>query len=197
MEIEVNHVLDAKGLACPMPIVKAKKAIDGLEPGQVIEVQATDKGSKADMQAWARSTGHQYLGTSEEGEILKHYLRKVKPEEEKEQRNFPYTADLEELQRKMTDDQKITILDVREPAEYAFEHIPGALSVPLGKLDKHISEINQEDEIYVICRTGNRSDFAAQRLTEHGFKNVKNVIPGMIEWEGPVQKQESHNGDSE
>jgi len=49
--IQVDMTIDAKGLSCPMPIVKAKKAIHKLQPGQVLEVQATDKGSKADMKS--------------------------------------------------------------------------------------------------------------------------------------------------
>ena len=57
--IRVDMTVDAKGLSCPMPIVKTKKAINDLQPGQVLEVQATDKGSKADIKAWAESTGHQ------------------------------------------------------------------------------------------------------------------------------------------
>jgi len=74
--IKIDLLVDAKGLACPMPIVRTKKAMNEIENGQVIEVQATDKGSKADIQAWAKSSGHQYLGTLKDGEILKHYLRK-------------------------------------------------------------------------------------------------------------------------
>lgn len=58
--------------------------MNNLEAGQVLEVQATDKGSKADMKAWAESTGHHYLGTMEEGEVLKHYLRKSSNEESNE-----------------------------------------------------------------------------------------------------------------
>lgn len=73
--MKANVILDAKGLACPMPIVKTKKAMKDLEAGQVLKVQTTDKGSKADIKAWAGSTGHQYLSTLEEGEVLKHYLR--------------------------------------------------------------------------------------------------------------------------
>ena len=60
--MEANLILDAKGLACPMPIVKTKKAMNNLQAGEVLEVQATDKGSKADIKAWAESTGHQYIG---------------------------------------------------------------------------------------------------------------------------------------
>lgn len=60
--IKANAKLDTKGFACPMPIVKTKKTMNNLEAGQVLEVQATDKGSKADIKAWAESMGHQYLG---------------------------------------------------------------------------------------------------------------------------------------
>lgn len=47
--MKVTKVLDAKGLACPMPIVKTKKAMNELETGQVLEIHATDKGAKNDL----------------------------------------------------------------------------------------------------------------------------------------------------
>lgn len=189
MDIKVNHVLDAKSLACPMPIIKTKKAIGELEPGQVMEVQATDKGSTADIQAWAKSTGHQYLGTVEDGDVLKHYLRKTTPDEEKEEIRHPHTIDLESLQAKLEGNEKITILDVREPAEYAFGHIPGSKHIPLGELEEQFEELEKEKDIYVICRTGNRSDLASRQLADKGFKKVVNVVPGMSEWTGPIEKQ--------
>lgn len=188
MAIEVNKVLDAKGLACPMPIVRTKKAIGELEPGQVMEVQATDKGSTADIQAWARSTGHQYIGTVNEEDVLKHYLRKATAAEEKEETKHSQVVDLETLQAKIDGDEKITILDVREPAEYAFGHIPGAKHIPLGELEERFEELEKQDDLYIICRTGNRSDLAAQTLTEKGFSKVTNVNPGMSSWEGSVEK---------
>lgn len=188
MAIEVNKVLDAKGLACPMPIVRTKKAIGELEPGQVMEVQATDKGSTTDIQAWARSTGHQYIGTVEDGDVLKHYLRKSTPEEEKEEKKHPHVIDLAALQAKIDGDETITILDVRESAEYAFGHIPGAKHIPLGELEERFEELEKNDAIYVVCRSGNRSDLAAQSLAEKGFTKVTNVNPGMSSWEGPVEK---------
>ena len=80
--VKTNSTVDAKGLACPMPIVRTKKAINTLNPGEVLEVLATDKGSRADIQAWSKSSGHQYLGTIEEGEVLKHYIRKAGSNEE-------------------------------------------------------------------------------------------------------------------
>ena len=54
MSIKADVQLDAKGLACPMPIVKTKKAMNDLVDGQILEVIATDKGSKADLAAWAK-----------------------------------------------------------------------------------------------------------------------------------------------
>jgi rhodanese-related sulfurtransferase/TusA-related sulfurtransferase len=183
--IKSDYVVDAKGLACPMPIVRTKKAMKDLEPGKVIEVQATDKGSTADLAAWAKSTGHDYLGTAEDGDVLKHYLRKASGEE-KEEKKHPNVVNNEELQSKL--DENIVVLDVREEAEYAFNHISGAKSIPLGELESHLNELNKEDNIYVICRTGNRSDLAAQKLTEAGYKNVFNVVPGMSEWQGKTEK---------
>ena len=62
MTIHVDLVVDARGLSCPMPIVRTKKAMEQLQPGQVLEVRATDKESLADIQGWMKNTGHQYKG---------------------------------------------------------------------------------------------------------------------------------------
>lgn len=185
-DIKVNVILDAKGLACPMPIVKTKKAMNGLEAGQVLEVLATDKGSKADLKAWAGSTGHQYLGTLEEGEVLKHYLRKSSGVDTVE-RKHPNVVSNEELDQKLKETNELVIVDVRESAEYAFDHIPNAISIPLDELESRLNELNKEDALFVICRTGNRSDLASQKLAENGFANVMNVVPGMSQWTGETK----------
>ncbi|MDZ5471271.1 sulfurtransferase TusA family protein [Bacillus sp. 31A1R] len=181
--IKANVMIDAKGLACPMPIVKTKKAMNVLGAGLVLEVQATDKGSKADLQAWAKSSGHQYLGTIEEGDVLKHYLRKSSGDETIEKKH-PHVIQNSELEGKLQSD-KLVILDVRESAEYAFGHIPNAVSIPLGELEERMGELSQDTEVYVVCRTGNRSDLAAQKLAEKGFKAF-NVVPGMSQWTGKL-----------
>lgn len=181
--MKANVVLDAKGLACPMPIVKTKKTMSGLEAGQILEVQATDKGSKADIKAWSESTGHHYLGTLEDGEVLKHYIRKSSGEESIE-RKHPKIINNDELEKKLEASENITVLDVRETAEYAFNHIPNSISIPLGELEQRLGELDKEKEIFVVCRTGNRSDLAAQKLAEKGFTKVINVIPGMSQWTG-------------
>ena len=69
-------VLDATGLACPMPIVKTKKAIGELDSGQVLEVHTTDKGAKNDLTAWARSGGHEIVKSEEENGVLKFWIQK-------------------------------------------------------------------------------------------------------------------------
>lgn len=182
---KTDLTLDAKGLACPMPIVKTKKAMKDLEAGQVLEVLTTDKGSKADLKAWAGSSGHQYLGTVEDGDVLKHYLRKSSSEETIE-RKYPNVSSNTELEQKL-EAGNIIVLDVREAAEYAFDHIPNAISIPLGELEVRLNELNKKDEIYVVCRTGSRSDFAAQKLADNGFSNVMNVVPGMSRWSGKTE----------
>ncbi|WP_144463496.1 sulfurtransferase TusA family protein [Siminovitchia fortis] len=75
--MEVTKLLDAKGLACPMPIVRAKKAINELESGQILEIHATDKGSKSDLTAWAKSTGNEMLKDEEENGVFKFWIKKA------------------------------------------------------------------------------------------------------------------------
>jgi tRNA 2-thiouridine synthesizing protein A len=68
---------DASGLACPMPIVKTKKALNDMAPGQVLRVIATDSGSVSDMAAFAEQTGHALLQSGEEGGKYVFFLRKA------------------------------------------------------------------------------------------------------------------------
>ena len=189
MTIQVDHILDAKGLACPMPIVKTKQKMEKLLPGHVLEVQATDKGSIADIQSWAARTGHAYLGTLTNEDVIHHYLQKANPSEVKLEQQYPITLTNDELQAKLEQaDNNVILIDVREPAEFAFGHFPGELSIPLGMLKENIETLDYSSSIYVICRTGNRSDAAAQLLTANGLKKVTNIIPGMSEWTGPVTR---------
>lgn len=186
MSLKADVLLDAKGLACPMPIVKTKKAMADLEDGQIIEVSATDRGSKADIAAWAETVGHQYIGTIEENDVLKHYIRKGSNDTIIE-RTHDKVLQNEDLLSKVAEGE--ILLDVREVVEYAFGHIEGAMSIPLGDLEKRMSQLDKNTPIYVICRSGQRSDLAAQKLSMNGFKNVWNVIPGMSAWKGNVIKE--------
>jgi len=62
MNITPDQTLDASGLACPMPIIKTKKAVDGLKVGEILKLIATDPGSVSDVAAWTQKTGQELLG---------------------------------------------------------------------------------------------------------------------------------------
>ncbi|MEH6937133.1 sulfurtransferase TusA family protein [Bacillus sp. JJ664] len=75
--MESTKVLDAKGLACPMPIVKTKKEINELKSGEVLEIHVTDKGAKNDLTAWSKSSGHELIKHEVvDDHILKFWIRK-------------------------------------------------------------------------------------------------------------------------
>lgn len=71
-----DHILDVTGLACPMPIIRTKKKMNDLAEGQVLGIHATDKGAKADLAAWAKSSGHELITQTDEGHVLKFWVRK-------------------------------------------------------------------------------------------------------------------------
>ena len=64
---DVDQELDARGLNCPLPILRTKKAINGLESGQVLRIIATDPGSVKDFEAFAKQTGNELMDSSESG----------------------------------------------------------------------------------------------------------------------------------
>ncbi|PHS27617.1 MAG: SirA family protein [Robiginitomaculum sp.] len=72
-----DEVLDAKGLNCPLPILKAKKALTGLENGKILEVLSTDPGSVADFQAFCRATGNELVEHNIDGEIYRFLIKRV------------------------------------------------------------------------------------------------------------------------
>lgn len=72
-----NLQLDAKGLSCPMPIVKTKKAIDTLASGGILEVQVTDKGALTDIPAWAKASGHTILDKFEDAGVITFFIQKA------------------------------------------------------------------------------------------------------------------------
>ena len=63
----IDKELDASGLNCPLPILRAKKTLNGMESGQILRVTATDPGSIKDFDAFAKQTGNELLESSEEG----------------------------------------------------------------------------------------------------------------------------------
>ena len=75
--MNADQQLDAQGLNCPLPILKAKKALKGMDSGQVLEIVATDPGSVADFQAFCRTTGNEELDSSEADGIYTFYIKKT------------------------------------------------------------------------------------------------------------------------
>ena len=74
--MNIDKELDTRGLNCPLPILKAKKALSGMSTGQLLRVVSTDAGSVRDFQAFAKQTGNELVESSEEGDVLKFYVRK-------------------------------------------------------------------------------------------------------------------------
>ena len=74
--MDVQKEIDTRGLNCPLPILKAKKALADLQTGDVLKVLATDPGSVRDFQAFARQTGNELVEQSTVGDDFIHYLRR-------------------------------------------------------------------------------------------------------------------------
>lgn len=72
-----DRTLDAKGLLCPMPIVKLSKLVKEMTSGQVVLMEATDPGSVPDVTAWAKQTGHPLLAQDQVGNTMRFWIRKA------------------------------------------------------------------------------------------------------------------------
>lgn len=71
-----DDVLDCTGMACPLPVVKTAQAIKKIEPGQVLELLATDPGVEPDMKAWTTRTGNELLGIRSDGGVFRVLIRR-------------------------------------------------------------------------------------------------------------------------
>ncbi len=95
------------------------------------------------------------------------------------------TITVEDLKAKLDAGEKINLLDVREPHEHAAFNIGGQL-FPLGLVQSlQLDEIEhlKNEEVFVYCRSGNRSSQACLMLEPYGFTNVINVVGGMLAWQ--------------
>jgi tRNA 2-thiouridine synthesizing protein A len=72
-----QETVDARGLSCPMPIVKTATLFRGLSAGTLVEVLATDPGSVKDFEAWTRSTGNELVEFGQEGSVYRFLIRKI------------------------------------------------------------------------------------------------------------------------
>lgn len=77
-EINADVTLDVKGLSCPMPLLKTKKALKGLKAGQIVEVLVTDPGFRKDLPDFVKKTGDEWIGDVDDAEgFFKIYLKKA------------------------------------------------------------------------------------------------------------------------
>jgi tRNA 2-thiouridine synthesizing protein A len=77
MTLKTMHQVDARGLSCPMPVVRTAQAIKALAPGDLLEVFATDPGSIKDMAAWARTTGNDLIEQTIDGAVYRFVFRRT------------------------------------------------------------------------------------------------------------------------
>lgn len=94
----------------------------------------------------------------------------------------------QELKQRMDKGENLTVIDVREPWEYAEGHVPGSILRPVGQIRNWAKEFDQENELILICRTASRSAVAYQFLQAMNFKNLRNVSGGIITWRGEVER---------
>ena len=74
--VEIAQRIDARGLSCPMPIVKTAQAVKPLPSGAVVELFATDAGSIKDVAAWCRVTGNELIEQTSDGEVYRFVIRR-------------------------------------------------------------------------------------------------------------------------
>lgn len=85
------------------------------------------------------------------------------------------------------------LVDVREDDEWRAGHAPQALHMPMGELNARHREIDRERPVYVICRSGVRSAYAAKALADAGW-DARNVSDGMIGWQAAGRPMDSDSG---
>lgn len=75
-EWKPDQVLDARGLSCPMPILKTKKLIKDMKPGQILEIMGTDPGTRNDLPAFTARSGDQFLGEEPREGYISFFVKK-------------------------------------------------------------------------------------------------------------------------
>ena len=75
--VVADHFLDTKGLSCPLPILKAKKALNSVADGETLEIHSTDAGAIGDFEAFCRRTKHELVEQTEEDDVFRFVIKKV------------------------------------------------------------------------------------------------------------------------
>jgi rhodanese-related sulfurtransferase len=105
-------------------------------------------------------------------------------------------VEADELAMDIPFDEKLLVLDVRKPVEYASGHVKDALNIPLDELadPMNIANIEEDQNVYIHCDSGNRSVTAASLLKRHGLHNLRNIVGGWdkIKDEGKIEKEKEN-----
>ena len=91
-----------------------------------------------------------------------------------------------ELKARMDSGESLTVIDVREPHEFAIARIPGTTLIPLSQVEERSGEFDKNKEIILQCRTGKRSADALNRLKAQGFTRLKNLVGGIAAWSDEI-----------
>jgi len=87
-----------------------------------------------------------------------------------------------ELKNRIQQEEKLFLLDVREPHEFEYAHIANSVLIPLNQIPDRLGEIDPQQAIVVICHHGMRSHQAANYLVQSGYKNITNLNGGIDAW---------------
>ena len=186
----IHATIDCSGYDCPMVLVQLKESLDRLESGEIVEVITEDLPNfQLVLKGWTSETNDRYYDSFTEDQKTHHYIQKAMNDVRKEPMLFPNVITNTELKKLLTA-KPIHIMDVREDIEFMLGHVPTAFNVPLSNFTENLARFNQEETYYVICRTGNRSDYACKYMKKLGFNRVYNVLPGMVQWDGPVEEED-------
>src|SRR5690606_32753687 len=93
-----------------------------------------------------------------------------------------------QLKELLSNGQRPTLLDVREPQEFDITHLPGAKFIPLGELPERLHELDTADEIVAYCHHGQRSARAIKFLQKMGYKKLQNLAGGIDAWAAQVDE---------
>lgn len=91
---------------------------------------------------------------------------------------------IQELKQVLDADEDVTVFDVRTPKEYEVAHIPGSINISRGLLEFAVWAVasDQDEKIYVYCKSGARAALATKQLNELGYKNAVSITTGVVDW---------------
>lgn len=95
---------------------------------------------------------------------------------------------VQELKKRIDAGEALVMIDVREPHEWAMDHLEGVRKISLGTLPKQVADLAdlKDKEVIMICRSGGRSGNATAFMKEQGFENARNLAGGMLAWKANV-----------